>query len=706
MSVVLLGGAALLTDVAWWWTNELRMKSAADAAALAGAIYLPGNEPLAFLAARAEAAKNGYTTGIRGTVVTPRRDPDDPRKLIVDIDTPVSTFFARVFCWQGGPCFQTVDVGVTGAAVYVLPAPMGSPQNYYGVGFFQGVVPGTTTTTPGATAWLRPSGPTSGSWNDPSYAFAPDESPASVRYARRQTNPGNTDITHEYGGFGVTLPAGAAVTGIEVGMQAYASDTTGCQIRVALNSPSGTWSSNRDAGLGASPPETTTPAALGGGSDLWGRGWTASDVAGLRVRVQARDPGSSCADGSTTFLDVFEVKVHYSTSVTTPTTYPVLSVPDPAGPAGATLPTQGFWGAIFTPGGVRENGDRYAPAYIGANDPPDGTNGGPNPNYDADGHDYTIEVGSGGQVRLFDPVFCATGANLSGGWFGTGDHWTTDGTGGGTTIAPVAVRFRLFDTNGTPFTETDDIQAGSTLAYDPGTSTLGDLSGSFSRPGSPPQNSGRADAVDCSSHPAHNQWVLPSGWSGLSAGTYRLNVNTNLGRNADHGAENLFSIWVAGSGRARVYGGGRMAAYTNLDDTGVGGAQQFYFSQIEGAHAGKTMQVTLFDPGEASRDSYLRFLSPQGGTYHYATFTWSSNDGRSGSGTEIQTASTSAGALFNNRILTISIPLDLDYASDPLDPDGLGEDGWWKVEYDVRAGNDTTTWEVAILGNPVHLVME
>ena len=99
-----------------------------------------------------------------------------------------------------------------------------------------------------------------------------------------------------------------------------------------------------------------------------------------------------------------------------------------------------------------------------------------------------------------------------------------------------------------------------------------------------------------------------------------------------------------------------MAAYTNLDDTGAGGAQRFYFSQIEAVHAGKTMVVTLFDPGEASRDSYLRFLSPQGGTYHYATFTWSSNDGRSGTGTEIQTASTSAGALFNNRILTIDHP--------------------------------------------------
>ena len=57
MSIVLLGGAALLTDVAWWWTNELRMKSAADAAALAGAVYLPNDQSRAYTAALDEAAE-------------------------------------------------------------------------------------------------------------------------------------------------------------------------------------------------------------------------------------------------------------------------------------------------------------------------------------------------------------------------------------------------------------------------------------------------------------------------------------------------------------------------------------------------------------------------------------------------------------------------------------------------------------------------
>ena len=78
MSVVLLGAAALVTDVAWMWTNQQRMQRAADAGALAGAIYLPGNEATAFSTARAETAKNGFTNGVGSVVVTPRRDPGDP----------------------------------------------------------------------------------------------------------------------------------------------------------------------------------------------------------------------------------------------------------------------------------------------------------------------------------------------------------------------------------------------------------------------------------------------------------------------------------------------------------------------------------------------------------------------------------------------------------------------------------------------------
>ena len=279
----------------------------------------------------------------------------------------------------------------------------------------------------------------------------------------------------------------------------------------------------------------------------------------LRVRVESYDPGSACTGTSTISLDGLEVVVHY----TTPETLQEDTVSDPV--TGAPLASQGFWGAIFTPGGIRENGDRYGPKWIGGNNPPDGANGGPNPDYDPDGYQYLIEVGGDGQVRLFDPIFCATGRNATGGWLGTGDHWTNDhDDGGGENRGPISVRFTLYNTNGTPYTTSDDYQVGSTWSHNPGESTLGDFSGSYGTP----QNASDANRQDCSTDPAHNDWVLPSGWSSLSAGTYRLNVNTNLGLNDNLGAENLFSIWVGGSGTARVYGAGRMAAYTNLDDFG------------------------------------------------------------------------------------------------------------------------------------------
>jgi hypothetical protein len=72
--------------------------------------------------------------------------------------------------------------------------------------------------------------------------------------------------------------------------------------------------------------------------------------------------------------------------------------------------------------------------------------------------------------------------------------------------------------------------------------------------------------------------------------------------------------------------------------------------------------------------------------------------------TQIQT-SVGGAAQFNNRLITISIPLPLNYASTDLTPVGETEPGWWKIEYETNQSNDTTTWEVGITGNPVHLVL-
>ena len=94
--------------------------------------------------------------------------------------------------------------------------------------------------------------------------------------------------------------------------------------------------------------------------------------------------------GTTLDLDMLEVRVSWSMATTT-TTKQTLSVNDPV--SGTPLASQGFWGAMFTSGGYRENGDKYGPKYLG-----NGTGQPQNsisPTYDASGYDYTIELPGG-----------------------------------------------------------------------------------------------------------------------------------------------------------------------------------------------------------------------------------------------------------------------------------------------------------------------
>ena len=123
--MVLIGMVAIVVDISWFWSNSLKVQRAADAAALAGSIHLPGSPGTAFSTARAEAAKNGYgNSGGTNDHADPGRR--NPRRLIVTISTPVNTFFAQIFGWRSdGQRNRTRRVQ--------LPVPMGSPQSYLGI---------------------------------------------------------------------------------------------------------------------------------------------------------------------------------------------------------------------------------------------------------------------------------------------------------------------------------------------------------------------------------------------------------------------------------------------------------------------------------------------------------------------------------------------------------------------------------------------
>ncbi len=131
-AVVLLALMALVIDLSWFWVNTLKIQRAADAAAMAGAVWLPGDVNKAASSASTEATKNGYTNPGGGCVagsvcVTPAQDSLDPEQLNVTVTAPVPTFFMRAL---GVPSFIATR---TAKAVYVQKIPMGSPLNYYGV---------------------------------------------------------------------------------------------------------------------------------------------------------------------------------------------------------------------------------------------------------------------------------------------------------------------------------------------------------------------------------------------------------------------------------------------------------------------------------------------------------------------------------------------------------------------------------------------
>ena len=129
--VILMGMAGFAVDYGWLYWNGIKIQHGADAAALAGVIYEPGNQTLAYSEARGAASENGYIH-LSGSTVTPVDFLDDSsavdnaNQLAVTVSHSVPTFFMKVFGIN--------DVSITKRAVaeYALPLAMGSDLPYFG----------------------------------------------------------------------------------------------------------------------------------------------------------------------------------------------------------------------------------------------------------------------------------------------------------------------------------------------------------------------------------------------------------------------------------------------------------------------------------------------------------------------------------------------------------------------------------------------
>ena len=117
--------AALAVDVANWHAQAARLQNAADAAALAGVVYLPADPTTATSIANDFAKRNGYTSGT-GVTVTAKQVTGHPSQMQVTISATVSNGFGAAI---GRP--STV-ITRSSVADYQAPIPVGGPCNVLG----------------------------------------------------------------------------------------------------------------------------------------------------------------------------------------------------------------------------------------------------------------------------------------------------------------------------------------------------------------------------------------------------------------------------------------------------------------------------------------------------------------------------------------------------------------------------------------------
>jgi Flp pilus assembly protein TadG len=715
---VMLLAAALVTDVSWFWVNQQRMQRAADAAALAGAVYLPGDVPGAYAAARAEAAKNGFTDGAGGVTVTPHQDSRNRRRLSVAIGGRVNTFFARAGCVIAPTCLDHVPVSVAGNAEYVLPVPMGSPENYYGVGYYVGAERVTNTVTnSGQTAWLAEGAVVAGGkWTNPTNARSAD----SV-YTTVVANANNDQQWTTFGLRGTgAVPSDATlvVDGIEVELfhvsLTGSGTSTSCKVTVDMSWNGGAnWTSTAQTGaLGTNKNDTQTVGSSSSMSAWGNHSWVSADFtdANFRVRLLWPAGNASCAASRGVQLDQLLVRVTYRTFTTTYSwNYKPMSV---TSPTGGVLAPQNFWGAMQSQGAPSIQGDAYMTNYdVRTSVLNSVSNTDPDARYDpVSFYDYAVSVPAGatnGQVWVFDPGFCDVSTA-----YGTGENWTVGGANGNSTRQPVSAFFDLFDTRSTLWDESDDTLVASS-------------GNTFRRLSLSDAVFNQTFASDCSGLAWHNGWWrLASGLSGGSRGSvYRLHTySTDTSAPNDQNdttALNAFAIWAtATGGTPRVYGIGAMEAYVRLPG---GTSSEFYLAQVEALHAGRSLVIDLWDPGDTGNlAASLQILQPTATSYTPATFSYtarkgstasaaSSCDSRSGTNVTSVTTNTGGTSLYNGCWLTLIVPLATTYtAPHPASDTTTSDGGWWKIRYNMSGSTsdyatDLTTWEVKVPGAPVHL---
>ncbi len=193
----------------------------------------------------------------------------------------------------------------------------------------------TTTSSSGNTDFLSPTANANSGWTNPTDGYTANDIRA---YA-----DSSSDIVQYYN-FGFSVPASSNITGIQVQTEGYNSGSRQAEVSLSWNNGT-SYTTGSGTGLKTTtyPTDTTSPYSDDSGlsvssTDTWGRSWTVSELANLRVKLDATSGNSSIL-----YVDQVSVKVYYTTAGQT------ITKDSGAVILGAALPAQAACGPKFTP---------------------------------------------------------------------------------------------------------------------------------------------------------------------------------------------------------------------------------------------------------------------------------------------------------------------------------------------------------------------
>ena len=519
MSLVMIGSVAIVTDISWLWYGNQRMQRAADAAALAGAIYLPGNPTPGLL----HGARRGDQERLH--VRRRRHHRDAPPGRHQQAAPPGHR--VRAASTRSSPRRWASAASAPrrhSKAEYVLPVPMGSPEDYYGVGDFLATVTNTNVAnSSGNTDWHIQTARPSTVWTTPQNADQTSQQRLRRGAVHRATPPSSGARSASrpppappsrvprarcrHPAPGRRRPSTASSSRSRHSLTGSGS-TNGCQLQAELS-----W----NAGTNWTTPVNFTPAPDHEHPDPDAR--HQRQHLGLGPpRLDPRRPQQPPGAPDVLKADRLGPASRRASSTWTPSACaprgpwsprrsPTPTRPGPSRrPTGVTLPSKGFWGAIITSGGNRSNGDQFSPKLSGGVGQPrlrhqrlrlhHRHQGRRRP-----GPDLRRALLRGRQQRHRRlPAAPAT----------TGSAGSANGV---TTI------YSLYNENGTPYVTTDD-----TLVASSGNLFANKIQADYTQ-GATPGNT-CPTRVSPTAPPTPITTPGTASRRGLAAGTYRLNVST------------------------------------------------------------------------------------------------------------------------------------------------------------------------------------